>query len=305
MRGDEVLGPRKASDRMAIASLTGGAVAIAFAPLFVRWCDEGGVGPVATAVHRMAFAFPLLALLAARERARRPTMTSAWKGGTLGGLILSGLFFAGDLAVWHWSIHFTTITNATLFANFAPIFVAIVAWRWLAERIRVGFVVGLATSIAGTAVLLNASLHTGGKELRGDLLGIATAVFYAAYQLAVKRLSVGLGTFTLMAASTFWSAIALTVIAVVGGDRFLPTDPRVWWAIAGLALVSQVAGQSLIAYGLAHLPASFSSVTLLVQPVAAAALAWILFDESLDGTRIAGGVVVLAGIYLARRSTRA
>lgn len=286
-------------------ALVGGALGIAFAAIFVRWCLAGGIGPVATAAHRMAFALPLLALLSVRERALHPAAPSPWTRARLGGLLLCGFFFAADLSVWHWSIRFTTVTNATLFANFAPIFVAIVAWKWLGERIGAGFLVGLVTSILGAAVLLNASLHTGGKELLGDLLGIATAVFYAGYQLTVKRLRVSLGTFSLMAATTFWSSMMLAAIAWAEGDRFLPTDARAWWAVVGLSLVSQVAGQSLIAYGVAHLPASFSSVALLVQPVAAAGLAWVLLGESLDATRIAGGVVVLAGIFVARRSMRA
>ena len=61
------------------------------------------------------------------------------------------------------------------------------------------------------------------------------------------------------------------------------------------------AGQGLIAYALAHLPAAFSSVSLLFQPVMAALFAWLLLAEPLVPLQIAGGVVVLAGIYLARR----
>ncbi len=297
--------PQKAPERLALASLVAGAIGIAFAPIFVRWCLHGGVGPAATAFYRMVFALPFLAVLSLRERVRYPTAPSPWRRAHLTGLLASGLFFTADLAVWHWSIHFTTVTSATLFANFAPIFVAIVAWRWLGERIGLGFVAGLFTSILGAAVLLNASVHLGGKELRGDLLGIATAVFYAGYQLSVKRLRASLGTFSLMMASTLVSAIALAIVGLAEGDRFLPSDPRAWWALIGLAMVSQVAGQSFIAYGVAHLPASFSSVTLLVQPVAAACLAWALLGERLGPTQIVGGAVVLAGIFIVRRSMRA
>ena len=42
-------------------------------------------------------------------------------------LALAGIFFAGDLSVWHWSILFTSVANSTLLANFAPIFVAFAA----------------------------------------------------------------------------------------------------------------------------------------------------------------------------------
>jgi drug/metabolite transporter (DMT)-like permease len=68
-------------------------------------------------------------------------------------------------------------------------------------------------------------------------------------------------------------------------------------------LITHAAGQGLIAYALAHLPAAFSSVGLLLQPVVAALFAWILLSEPLMALQIAGGLVVLAAIWLARRAS--
>ena len=74
----------------------------------------------------------------------------------------------------------------------------------------------------------------------------------------------------------------------------LPATAFGWWMLIGLALVSHAAGQGLIAYALAHLPAAFSSVSLLFQPVMAALFAWLLLSEALVPLQIAGGIVVLA-----------
>ena len=60
--------------------------------------------------------------------------------------------------------------------------------------------------------------------------------------------------------------------------------------------------EHLIAYALAHLPATFSSVGLLLQPVMAALFAWMLLAEPLVPLQMLGGVVVLLGIYLARKA---
>jgi drug/metabolite transporter (DMT)-like permease len=73
----------------------------------------------------------------------------------------------------------------------------------------------------------------------------------------------------------------------------------------GLALISHAGGQGLIAYALAHLPAAFSSVSLLFQPVMAALFAWLLLAEGVVPLQVAGGLVVLVGIYLARRGSGA
>ncbi len=74
-------------------------------------------------------------------------------------------------------------------------------------------------------------------------------------------------------------------------------------ALLGLAWISHAAGQGLIAYALAHLRAGFTSVGLLLQPVMATLFAWVLLGEPLAALQIAGGAVVLAGIYLARRGS--
>ena len=63
-------------------------------------------------------------------------------------------------------------------------------------------------------------------------------------------------------------------------------------------------GQSLIAYAFAHLPASFSSLGLLLQPAVAAFLAWGILAEPLGLLQCFGGTVVLCGIAIAGRAKR-
>ena len=66
--------------------------------------------------------------------------------------------------------------------------------------------------------------------------------------------------------------------------------------------MAHACGQGLIVWGLAHLPATFASVSLLVAPVSAALLAWLLLAEPLGPVQIAGMVLVLVGVQLAWRA---
>jgi len=63
-----------------------------------------------------------------------------------------------------------------------------------------------------------------------------------------------------------------------------------------------VFGQGSIAWALGRLPASIASVTVLVQPVAAAILAYFVFGESLTPLQALGGAVALTGIVLAQQA---
>ena len=127
----------KTTRTFALPVLFLGATGIAFAPIFVRLSE---VGPVSTAFYRLFFALPMLWIwtridirYADRKRREKPRVPRSHKEWKL--ICLAGLFFAGDLAVWHWSIVFTSVANATLFANFAPIFVTFGAWLLFQERI--------------------------------------------------------------------------------------------------------------------------------------------------------------------------
>jgi drug/metabolite transporter (DMT)-like permease len=106
-----------------------------------------------------------------------------------------------------------------------------------------------------------------------------------------------------MAIATTVTALFLLPVALVSGEALLPQSPLGWLKLLGLAWISHCAGQGLIAYSLAHLPAAFSSVSLLFQPVMAAAFGWLLLSEPLGPLQMLGGLVVLGGIYLARRGS--
>jgi len=69
-----------------------------------------------------------------------------------------------------------------------------------------------------------------------------------------------------------------------------------------LGLVVQVGGQGLIAFGVGRLPIAISTVLLWMQPLVAAALSWIMFNEELSPLALGGAVLILAGIYTVQRS---
>ena len=280
---------------LAFAALLAGAAAIAFAPIFVRLSDTG---PTASAFWRVALSIAPLWLwvfVSPREPAGGPL---PWKA-----LVFAGLFFAADLGVWHLSIVYTSVANSTLEANLAPIFVTLGAWLLWRARVTRLFLGALVMTLAGAVLLVGPNVQLGGRTLLGDALGVLTAMFYAGYMLALKSATGTASTARIMAINTTVAAIALLPYALLTTAAMLPQGVHGWLVLGALALIAQVAGQSLIAFGFAHLPASFSSVSLLLQPVLAALYAWAILGEGMGALQMAGGAIVLAGIYLARRGS--
>lgn len=281
-------------------AVIGGAIGIGFVPIFVRLSD---VGPIAVAFWRFALATPLLWLwqtLAAHQQSektntKRPSF-SLW-------LLVPGLFFSGDLSFYHLSIHYTTIANATLFTNMAPIVVTIVAWRFLGERFRPLFIAGLGLAIIGAALMIRASANRGGSHLLGDALGLLSPLFYAGYLLTVRHLRAQYDSSTIMLVSAITASLTLLLITLISGEQILSTSWQGWLLLASLAWFSHIGGQGLITYALALIPAALTSVILLFQPVFSTVIAWVLLGETIGTLQIVGGICVLLGIFLAQRNS--
>ncbi len=281
---------------LAIVALLAGATCIGTSALFVKVSEAG---PVSTAFWRVFLALPFLWAWAWMDRRG----ATAAPGNARGLLFAAGFFFAGDLAVWHWSIVLTSVANAVLLANLAPIFVTLAAWLLWRKNPTLMFLAGLAAALVGVMLMVGGDFsHTSGRALLGDALGVVTAMFYAAYQLTVTRLRGTVSTARIMAMSSVVTAAFLLPIALLSGEVFFPVTEIGWLKVFGLALISQVAGQSLIAYAMAHLPATLSSVGLLLQPVMASLFAWILLGETLGAVAIAGAALVLIGIRIATQA---
>jgi drug/metabolite transporter (DMT)-like permease len=260
------------------------------------------VGPLATAFWRLSLALLPLLVMYGREPAvpgghRRPRTLREFAE-----VAAPGLFLAADLATWHLSLHLTSVANSTLLVNVAPIFVTLFSWLVLRQRIRSGFMVGLAVALVGIVVLKGGPDALGGGDIRGDGLAVLAAAFYAGYILLLGRVRKTYATTIIMVWSTVSAAAFTGVLTWFVEPGFLAMTIAGWAILIGLAWVSQAAGQSLITFALAWLPATLSSLTLLIQPVVASILAWALLKEPVTGAQMAGGVIVLTGILLARRA---
>lgn len=285
-------------NRLGLLALCGGALGIGFAPIFVRLSE---VGPSATAFYRLLIALPVLWCWKLREPPplepyRRPASVRDFLG-----LSLAGLLFVGDLSIWHWSMQYTTVANSTLLTNVAPIFVTLGAWLFYGESITFIFLLGMILALIGSGLLVGLSADVSPDHVWGNILAMVAAFFYAGYMLAVKQLRRTFTSLSIMAWSGLAACLGFFLVAWIPGERLWPETLSAWLVLAGLSLVSHLMGQTLIAFALGHLPASYSSVALLLQPVMAGVMAWIWFQERLSSWQIMGAVLVLVGIAISSR----
>lgn len=285
--------------KRALLYLVIGAVAIGFAPIFVRLSE---VDPIATGFWRVAIAFPILTLLSLGQGYTRPDdrhkpilKDYLW-------LLLCGVLFGGDLSIWHLSIQYTTIANSSLIVNFSPILIALWGWIVLKKPPQKKLIVGLLLALLGIFILIQPTVPMDKTIRVGDGLAFITAFFYAGYLLVLNHARKKFTAFTSMAISTFSSMLTLLFISCITHELTLPETPMAWIILLALALFAHVLGQGLIAYALPYLPVTFSSIALLIQPMVAAIAGFFFFKETLNVIQIIGIFIALVGIFLAKQA---
>lgn len=284
--------------KAALAALTGASL-IGLAPIAIRLSE---VGPNATNLWRFLFALPILAVWAAVSRPIPSRTQTLW-------LVLAGLLFGLEISLWAVALNLTTITNATLLVNLTPVFAALFGWLWFKERLSPAILAGGAVALAGAITLALARAQTGGGPAGapehgwlGDWLSLLGALFYAGYLMIVRAM----GKDVSVGAVMFWATLAAACVAAgisfALGETMLPQTWFGWALVIGLGVLVQAGGQGFIAYGVGRLPIVVSTVLLWMQPLVAAALSWMLFDEALSATALFGAALVLAGIFAVQRS---
>lgn len=283
-----------APPRYAFAALMIANIALSFGPLFVRLADTG---PVASAFWRLALAAPFLFAMAPITRQPIVRLNRA----LLLTLIIAGLFFAGDLASWHFGILKTKLANANLLANSAsflfPLYAFIIA-RTMPSRAQ-GFALALAA--IGTALLMGRSYQLSPQTFIGDLLCLFAGICYVGYLVVIGQARSQLAQWPVIAWSTLAGTLPLLFAAWLLGETIIPRD---WTPLILLALLSQVIGQGLMVSVLGRLSPIVIGIGLLIQPVIAAVIGWRLYGEQLGASDIAGAALIGLALILVRQPDR-
>jgi DME family drug/metabolite transporter len=185
----------------------------------------------------------------------------------------------------------------------APVFVALMAWRWLGEGFGPRKVAALAMTFAGCALvarIYDPSLLK--VNALGILCGIGSAITYALYSILGKvslRRGYHIATMSLYVYAT--GTLGLLVVAVVAGPGQLlamGANMQVWGFLLFIALVQTIGALWAYTAGLRHLEAGVASILATFEPLVATLLAFFVLHERIEWPQLAGGALILAAVAL-------
>lgn len=276
--------------------LSFGAMLIGFAPIFVKWSS---LSTSAILFWRMLLALPLLIIF--NYIANKQFLFRVKNKNTIFYTALASLAFTTDLILWHASMSITSVSNATIIVNSAPIFVAILAYLIFKDKPAKGFGVSfIITYIGIIGLIIFSNNFTSGRVL-GDILCMIAAIGYAIYLLVISRLGKET-SLNIIFYTTLFCCLFSIIPMIVGGGNHIPTSHFEWKNLFLMAFLCQFGGQFLITIGIGKVSASNGSIGLLMQPLTATILAAFIFSEILNLMQILFVLITLMGIYLARLS---
>jgi drug/metabolite transporter (DMT)-like permease len=212
----------------------------------------------------------------------------------------SGLGLFGTAASYFAAMQRTSIATAVVLMYMAPVLVTVFSVLFLKERFTVKKGIAIAAMLVGCALV---SGIVGGLrfDLGGILLGILSAIVYAAYSIFTKM---GLERGAQPMTATFYTFLVMAVFALSFSSpiefwRLTVSDPlRTLPLIVGIGVVTCISPYFLYTLALRNLPAGTASALSIVEPMAATVFSVVLFSERLGIASGIGIALILSAVIV-------
>lgn len=282
-----------------------GVVVVSFAAILIRFAQAESASSLAIAAIRLTVAAAVLAPFAwlraggeIRRLQRREFRLC----------MLSGVLLAAHFWAWITSLEHTSVASSTALVTTNPLWVALASAIFLRERPGNAAVTGIVLTLAGSVLVFAADASRepgpGASPLLGNFLALAGAIAASGYLLVGRalRARVSLTAYIWLAYST--AAMLLLLAAMATGVTLISLPSAAWMFAIALALGPQLIGHTSFNWALRRLSATFVAVAILGEPVGAAILAWLFFEEGFRSLQLIGFVLLLVGIFVAARDEK-
>lgn len=226
-------------------------------------------------------------------------------------LLLFGLVLALFNSTWTVSVAYNGAAVSTVLAYSSAGFTAILAWRFLGERLDWTKITAVGLSLAG-CVLVSGAYDPAAWHLNpiGITVGLTSGLAFAVYSLMGRSASHrGLHPLTTLLYTFTFGSVFLLLFNLLpqGAGRtpmtsllWLGTHWNAWIVLVVLAVGPTIGGYGLYTISLVYLPASVANLIATLEPALTAVLAYIFLSERLTLPQIVGSALILAGVLFLR-----
>jgi DME family drug/metabolite transporter len=280
--------PRGAA--LGLGAIAGAATLWAIAAAVAADLFDAGVEPLELVQARAYVATAGLALIPAAWRARRG---ETWRVGPA----LLGLSIALVNATYYLALDHLAVAVAIVLQYTAPALVVI----WIALRKRRSPAHEVATAVLGAlagVVLVSGLLGRGlgGVDAFGVAMGMGAAVMFATYTLVSERVGEDYGVIGALLRGFAWASAAWLLFQIPRGFPDALVDGSNLPAVLFVGIGGTLAPFLLFLWGVQRVRAERAAIAATLEPVVAAAVAWIWLGQSLSGLQLLGGALVIVSV---------
>lgn len=278
-----------------------GAALISLSPVWVKLVH---VSSTTSAFWRLAIGGVVIAAYLVVTRKRLQFSARVWCL-----LALAALLLAADLWFYHRSIDFVGPGLATLLANFQVFVMAAAGFLVLGQRPTALQLIAVPLAFAGLALIVGVDWDMLPEEYRrGIVFGLAAAVTYAAYLLAMRSSRHGATTRVpsreMAIVSLFGAAMLGATALGEGVSLAIPRQADLAWLVC-YGVLSHGLGMLFITSSLPHVTTTQAGLALLLQPTLSFVWDVVFFARPMQPAEFAGAALALFAIYLGSRSQQA
>lgn len=258
-----------------------------------------GFSPLVYAVPRFALAGLLFAALTLRrERSLRIGKRDLWLllAASLLGISLSPLAFV-------YALHFASASTVALLIGTGPVLVALVSHYSGSERLRLRSWLATAVAFGGVALVVLGGSGGVSANRAGVLFALASAASWAVYSVAAGSLMQRYSPLRLNAVVCLVGSLPLLVAAspALAQEHWSRVTPLAWLAVLYSVLVASLFANLVWFTSIRRVGATHAARYTNLEPILAVLFAVLVLSEKLAALQIAGGLVITAGILIARQ----
>ena len=286
------------------ACMSVGIIAISFASIFIKFCDD--VPSIMIATYRLTISSIILLTIA---KGRGIRFTSFSKKQLLIG-VLGGFFLSLHFSFWISSLKFTSVASSVVLVTTNPIFVGLFSYLLFREKQPPELILGIILSFSGSVILAIGDSGLQGLSIQnpsfllGDVLALLGAVMTSGYLMVGSKLREEMDVLSYISMVYTFSACFLLIASVSWGISFTGYKTSSYLYMVLLAIVPQLIGHTAINWSLKHLKTSMVAITILGEPIGASILAYIIFHETIESFQGIGIVLIFLAIIISSRKGR-
>ncbi len=229
----------------------------------------------------------------------RPPAIIAWRWAVIAGVALA-LHFAS----WLTSLSYTSIVASTTLVTTSPLWVALFTWGWQGVAPRRLTWLGMGFALIGSFLI--GSDGSNASPTHAPLLGntlaligaMAASLYFLSGRLAQQQ-GLSIRHYAVIAYTT--AAIVLLPLPIVFGADYFSYSCNTYSYLGLMALVPQIIGHTSLNWAMRWVSPLFVTLVILLEPVFAGFLGFLLFQERPGLWMMLGAGVLLIGIAIAAR----